>query len=676
MFVRKLNPEKFQKAYGGLYQQLYPWQDVVNPPFTSMWCVVEPGKVTQIHNHHEGETFFIVEGEGEITVENEAENVGTGDVIYFPPFVNHTLKNTSTTENLSFVSVFWEDMKSVAENAKAATNKTGTEAKKVLVIAALPTTNGDLHLGHLAGPFVSADLYTRYLKMRGTEAYLVSGTDDYQSYVPLKGENLELTASQILERFSKTILKTMQEVGMEIDFFLSPYQHSDYHQFVQELFLKLYREGKIIVKETPSLYCESCDRYIFQAYVQGQCPHCGAGSDGNGCEACGRPNDCIDLSDPICKTCQNKPIEKPLAKFYFSLSHYESELRDYYQNVQMSAHMGSICEGMLGDGLPEVVVSHPTDWGVSIPVEGFEGQCIEPYFDVTASFLFVAQKLKELKGKLTDIPDFWHAEDARIVQFCGIDNAYVVGVMMPALLLASDPTIKLASGFITNEFYRLEGLKFSTSRGHLIGGSEFLQQFSSDVVRFYVSYDRPEIEQTSFSQTEFEQTIERELIGEWTQWLRAVNTKVSNEYNGIVPEPGAWTNSHRIFYQELHQLTKAVTSAYELETFSPQKATRSLCELVRTARRFGLSEDYLKQLNGKENERRTAIALELAAVKALALLAAPIMPNFTTQLWQQLGYETPLFQGTWEETPHFIPGGQKIGNLPQINQFTQKTAIV
>ncbi len=673
MFVRKVNPDEFQECYDTLCQELYPWQDVVNPPFNSMRCVVEPGKITHIHNHHEGETFFILEGEGKIAVGNETETVGAGDVIYLPPFLNHTLENTSAQNKLSFITVWWEDMKLAAERAKMTTDKTRVvSGKNVLVAPPPPTPNGDLHLGHLSGPYIGADIYTRYLKLRGVNAFYTCGAHDNEGYVLTTAERLGLTGRELADKSSDAIRSTLKKAKIEVDHYWRPDNSPEYLDFIHGFFKKLYSEGKIVKKETPSFYCKSCRKYLFQSFVEGKCPQCGSTSQANSCETCGRSNHYNDLIDPQCKSCGDKPVERPLAKFYFPLKPYEKQLREYYKTVKMDPRLRAICERSLLDGLPERAITQVTNWGVSVPMEGFEDQRFDPWFELAAGqCLFGTQQLSRSLEQTSGWERFWKAEDGNVVQFFGFDNGYFYALLFPALLLAYDSSINLPKVFVNNEFYRLEGDKFSTSRGHAIWGSDFFDQFSADTVRFYLAHTRPETQQTNFSQAEFERTVQRELKDEWNQWLEEISAKLQEEYDGVVPEPGAWTDNHRIFYRELSKFIEEVEFAYEAESFSPQKATRMLCELVRTARRFGAAENYLRGIETKKDELRTSIALELAAIKTLTLLTAPIMPDFATRLWQQLGDGTTLFEGNWKKAPEFVSAGRKLDDFPLINPLPQ-----
>jgi methionyl-tRNA synthetase len=535
--------------------------------------------------------------------------------------------------------------------------------RKVLIMAPPPTPNGDLHIGHLSGPYLRADIFSRYLKMRGIEAFYLTGADEHQSYVAYKAEQVGLSPAETANKFSKAMLETLQSARIEPDIFSRP-SRSPYHdRLVQKFVEQLYAAGKLFAKDSPSLYCETCERYLFEAYVSGKCPHCGEGAGGNGCEACGRPNDCVDLREAVCNDCGQTPVVRTFKRLYFALSEYRQELKDYSRTVEMSAHMRVLYEQMLEAGLPDISMSHLSDWGIPVPVAGFEGQRLYVWLEMAPGLLAASEELSAQLGLGGGWQDFWKADESEVVIFCGFDNSYFYSMLFPALFMAFDPQIKLPVAYLVNEFYRLDGLKFSTSRNHVIGGREMLSRVSVDTVRFYLAYNGPEAEQTNFTMNEYEVTVQRELIEGWQVWLEELGRKIQTDYRGIAPEPADWTDEQRQFQESLKQLAEDVASAYEIKDFSPQRVTRLLIELVRRANHFGKTQDRLQQVSGRQGEAQTSIALELAAAKTLALLCAPIMPDFAEALWQDLGCETPLFKASWEEHAWLVPGGTRLGEL-------------
>lgn len=451
-----------------------------------------------------------------------------------------------------------------------------------------------------------------------------------------------------------------------MNIFMNPDTSPHFVPLVLDFFDRLYTGGHIVLRETDSPYCEGCARYLFEADVSGKCGHCGVGVTGNTCEECGRVNDCRDLVGPTCNGCKKPASTRPVKRLVFPLAPWAEKLARYHEKTVMSPHLRAFCEKYIADGLPEVAVSHPSTWGIPVPDVGvpeLEGQKLYVWFEMAMRYFAYAQHINDKTGADGDWSRFWKSADAEVVMFFGFDNSFWYTCMVPALQLAYDGDVKPPTAFVTNEFYRLDGLKFSTSRGHSILGREMLAAAPRDMVRFYLGYSGPERAQTNFTIAEFEDTVQRELVGGWQPWLEALKAKVDAECDGAVPDTGDWTSEQLHFYRGLRRSIADAAEALTPATFSPQRLTRVLCELVREADRFGHAEEFWKSLESRSQERRTSIALELVAAKTLAFLSAPLMPGFAQRLWTDLGLEGEVAAGSWEDDPSWLPGGRKLGAL-------------
>ena len=658
MFIQKLDPAKLIEAYNIKCQFVYPWEGVVTPPFGGGWAIIEPGGETKHHNHQEGETFIIVQGRGEMRIGDEVTEVGPGTVVYQPPYNGHIIRNTSETENLVFFGLYWED-RNLWEGRKEDEVLAAPRPRRALVTAAPPTPNGSIHLGHLSGPYLAADVLTRYLRLRGVDAVFGCGTDDHFSHVATKAQELGLAPRESADRLAADIARSFEAAGIRPDLFLGP-TAPVYEALVKDFFVRLHADGRLIEKEAPAPYCEHCQLYLFEAHIRGGCPHCGGETGGYCCEDCGRPND-SDLSDPVCTHCGNRPTQRLYKRLYFPLSRYEKQLKDFYLHVGMNTHLRSLLERVLAAGAPDMPATHPADWGFPVPVPGYEGQVISVWFETAPRYLAYAQELAGRAGG--DWSAYWKDGEAQVVQCFGCDNGFLYAMYIPALLLAYDAGIRLPAAYVMNEFYRLDDLKFSTTRRHAIWAQAMLAEVPRDLVRFYLAHTRPETDSTNFTMAEFEETVERELIGSWQAWLAELGGRIESERGGEVPWTGDWTEEHRRFYQRLESLIAETAQGYEARTFSLQRVTRTLSELVRTTRRFARGEEHWRGVAHRSEERRTSLALEALAAKALAVMVSPIMPELAARLWHDLGFDTPLSEAGWEERPAWIHGGQKLRGL-------------
>jgi methionyl-tRNA synthetase len=543
--------------------------------------------------------------------------------------------------------------------------------KKVLVMGSPPTPNGDLHIGHLAGPYLRSDILTRYLRMRGVDAYFFTGSDEHQSYVAFRAEQLGLDPFEAAEMFDQTISETLEAAQINIDVYSVPRRLPYHSDMVRDLFESLYSRGKLVAKEEPCLYCETCQQYLFEVYVHGKCPHCGANSAGCACETCARPNNCTDLEDPACNRCGQKPGVRRFTRLYFPLSQSEEQLRRYHESAHMSPHMRSVCEQMLAEGLPDIPVTHFTDWGVPVPLPEFAGQCFYVWFEMVAGELAATQDMCERLGLTGGWEQFWTSDQADVVKFFGCDNSYFYGVLAPAVAMTYNPEINPPNIFVNNEFYRLDGLKFSTSRKHAIWGADILKRTSVDALRFYLSYTAPETEQTNFTMNEYESTVQREIVEGFEAWLHDLGDRIAAYSDGLAPAAPVWDREHDQFFSALKRFHDEVAASYEPRSFSNHRAACLLIELVRAARQFGRAvrdEDKRPVTHAKYS---TGIALELAAAKSLAILSAPIMPGFAANLWRALGFETPV---CWESAPTCVAPGTRIERMTATH-FTEAVMV-
>lgn len=662
MHLARIDRARCQEAYDILCHGAFPWSET-QPPFGATWCVVEPHKTCRAHKHQEHEVFFIARGEGVMRVDGETRRVRAGDTVFMKPFQVHEITNPSDTEDLLILDVIWERMEEASlANRGQVEARTGRRAD-VFITATPPTPNGDLHLGHLSGPYLGADFHLRYLRMRGVEAHHITGSDDHQSYVQVVAADRGTTPETVARGFADDIAQTLAAAGVEVSHFARPRQSPHHRRMVQELFSRLDEQGDLVARQAPTLYCEDCRRFLFEGHVQGTCRHCASGCDGNVCEACGRPNDCVDLIDPHCRHCGGEPVTRTCERFYFRLPRFAERLTEFHREVEMGPHLSSLCEHMVRDGLPEIAVSQVGDWGIPVPVEGFEDQRIFVWFEMAPGYLAAAADLADGSPSLDGWRDLWVSPDRDVVQFFGFDNGYFHAVLFPAVYMAFDSEIRLPRAFVTNEFYRYRGSKFSTSRNHAMWARELLERVPQDHARFYLAWDRPETAQNDFHLEELEETVRRELIEGWDPWLRGLGDTLRDELGGQIPGTGAWTAEHQLFYDDLLRLTAEAAAAYELSGFSPQRVARVVSELVRRARRFGSAERSWAGLPSRREEWRTAVALEVLAAKTLALLVAPLMPRFAGRLWHDLGFEGGVGAMRWEDEPAPVPGGQRMRGL-------------
>ncbi|MFF8946819.1 class I tRNA ligase family protein [Streptomyces sp. NPDC014864] len=493
------------------------------------------------------------------------------------------------------------------------------------ITATPPTPNGELHVGHLAGPYLAADVLRRFTLAEGEPVLMTTGLDDHQSYVATRGLLDGLTGEEVADLNGERIARGWDLAEAAFDRVVAPRRDPGYTEFVQAFFQKLHDNGVLVPRTRPLPYCVPCDRWLYEAYVTGGCPHCGAGSNGNACEPCGRPNDCGDLTDPHCVVCGAAAELRPQTRLYLPLAPFADRLARFWRDTPMPPHLRALCERMLGDGMPEIAVSHPSDWGVPVPVSGFEDQRIFVWCEMAPGYLlqYAPESARPAAGP---------------VQFFGFDNGYFHAVLFPALYLAWDPELPLARAFVVNEFYRLEGRKFSTSRRHAVWALAALKEGGADALRLQVLRDRPHGRQTSFSDGDLARA-RAHLDTLWNGWLNRLVEAVHAETGGVVPDLRPAGPGWELLEGRLTRLCGELREAYSVEGFDTRRAVDLLDETVRCAADFGHVHRHERERPAGRDAYRAALAGELAVASALAAWAAPVVPAGAARLSEVLGWD-------------------------------------
>jgi len=618
--------------------------------------------------HHEGETWIVLEGRAVLTVDRTTQEVGPGDTVFLPPFRSHTLHNPSAADRVVFLTVWWEDAALTREHRRPDEHDHGArdararedDQPRVVVNVGPPTPNGDLHLGHLAGPCVAADVYCRALRLEGVDASLVTGTDDNQSYVAGEALQTGRTPTDVADDFAARIRASLASADIHPEVFLRPTHTEGYTEAIQGVFERLHRAGYLVAKEAPCLRDPDDGRYLFEFYVGGTCPHCGASAGGGGCEECYQPNDVHDLGDPRTTLGDKVPVRGTVTRLVIPLADHEELIRAWLDDATLPPHLRALAEGALATGLPDFPATHPHEWGIPCTVAGFEDQIISSYVEVAYGNLVAVREQARSNGLPMQTGSLTPADAPEIVQLVGLDNGLLYALILPTLLKLEDPSFSPPNTYLINEFYLLEGLKFSTSRGHAIWIRDICEREPSDLVRFYVCHTRPEHSRTSFTESAYRRFVDESIRGDWGDWLEDLDARLRVTRDGLAPEPGYWMPEHKEFLAILEATTHSLREAYNARSFSTRQATRALLTLVDEARAFAASQRHFAAVPKRTNELRTAQALELAAARLLALGVAPIMPRFAERLFRGLGETHPVSEANWPEGHGWVAAGTAI----------------
>ena len=609
MTIRKFVREALEsEPHGVLFKDLYPWDAIEDTPFGASLAVVQPGGRTMQHGHD------------------------PADVVYLRPRCLHDLRNDSDTEDLVFVSVFWDA--SARPRADAGTPR--------LIAPSPPTPNGPLHLGHLAGPYLAADALRRYYRARGVPAAFVCLIDDHQSYVLDRARAEGRQPGELAADFGGRIAGALARLGAAPDAVVSPSRDEAYRAAVLARFARLLEGGKLEARAVEVLACDRCELPLYDSFDAGACPACGAASYGVLCEACGAPNDPAQLGDPVCDLCGGAPARREAIRLFLPIAPYAERLADYHARLRLSPKLRRLAARWLARPAP-VPASQESPWGISIAGLGggrFAGQVISPWLEVALAGGYLEERV---------------APGARVHHLFGYDNAFLYLIHDPAASLALDPDAELPAALVANEFLLQGDEKMSTSAG-APGADDVLARVPADLLRLYLARIRPEEARTSASLPAAQ--VYLTLVAQhWQGWLARLGACLAAEAGSAAPAPAnpslaPWSAEQAAFLARLGELAARARDAYE--DGSLKEAAAVLHELAERAAAFGATQLHLAGEPSLAGQRATGLALELAAARTLAVIAAPLMPAFAERLWRCLGGGGPI--EWWDDAQPVAPG--------------------
>ncbi|MBD5346663.1 MAG: methionine--tRNA ligase [Bacteroides sp.] len=523
---------------------------------------------------------------------------------------------------------------------------------RTLITTALPYANGPVHIGHLAGVYVPADIYARFLRLRGEDVVMIGGSDEHGVPITLKARKEGVTPQDIVDRYHTIIRDSMKELGVTFDVY-SRTTSDIHHDTASEFFRHLYDNGKFIVKTSLQPYDEQAGEFLADRYVVGTCPKCGKdGAYGDQCEACGSSLSATELINPR-SALTNSPITmRETTHWYLPLDQYEEALRKWILDghKEWKTNVYGQCKSWLDAGLQPRAVSRDLKWGVPVPVEGAEGKVLYVWFDAPIGYI---SNTKEI------LPDtwetYWKDPSTRIINFIGKDNIVFHCIVFPAMLMAYGDGFQLPDNVPANEFLNLEGDKISTSRNWAVWLHEYLKDFpgKQDTLRYVLTANAPETKDNDFTWADFQARNNNELVAILGNFVNRALVLTHKYCGGLVPAPGELTSAEHQLFADARAAAAALTDA--LETFHFREALRQAMELARIGNRYLQETEPWKAAKTDPSRVDTILwaALELCA--SIAIAFEPFTPfaasklagmlGMTEMKWNMLGAETILTPG-------------------------------
>ncbi len=532
--------------------------------------------------------------------------------------------------------------------------------KRTLVTSALPYANGPVHIGHLAGVYVPADIYVRYLRLKKQEVLFIGGSDEHGVPITIRAKKEGITPQDVVDRYHTLIRDSFREFGISFDVY-GRTSSEIHHETASEFFRTLYDKGEFVEKSSMQYYDEEAQTFLADRYITGECPHCHAeGAYGDQCEKCGTSLSPTDLINPKSAISGSKPVMRETKHWYLPLDKHEAWLREWIleNHKEWRHNVYGQCKSWLDMGLQPRAVSRDLDWGIPVPVEGADGKVLYVWFDAPIGYISNTKQL---------LPDswekWWKDSDSRLIHFIGKDNIVFHCIVFPAMLKAEGSYI-LPDNVPSNEFLNLEGDKISTSRNWAVWLHEYLRDFEGkqDVLRYVLTANAPETKDNDFTWRDFQARNNNELVAVYGNFVNRALQLTQKYYNGVVPACGELTDYDRDTLNEFKDVKVKVEEL--LDNFKFRDAQKEAMNLARIGNKYIADCEPWKVIKTDPERVKTIIYISLQLTANLAIAFEPFLPfsserlrqmlNMETFEWAQLGSTELLKEGHQLNTPSLL----------------------
>ena len=538
--------------------------------------------------------------------------------------------------------------------------------KKAIITSALPYSNGEIHIGHVASTYLPADVTTRFLKQNGVEAYYVCASDDFGTPILIQSEKLGQTPQEYVSHWNKRDYEDFTAFDIDFDFFYKTSSDENI-SFVQEIFEKLQKNGHIYEKEIIQFFCETDKKFLPDRFVKGTCPYCNAEDQYSDlCEKCGRVPE--EIGSPHCSICGQTPIKKSTNHYFFKLKNFADSLLDYLTNSPyLQKDVKKYVENWIKEGLVDWDITRDISWGVPVPIEGLKNKVFYGWFD--NHLAYISSTLKFLNDKNIDGKTFWNEAD--IYHFIGKDIVYHHYLFLPAMRLGIDKEFKLPDYIPTRGHLTLQGKKISKSRNWYIGLKDFLEVFPADYLRFYlISINPYSQDDLNFDWEQFSTKINSELIGNLGNLVNRVLGFTTKSFDGIVPEPEEFDEKDKESEKKIKSLAEDVSKLMQENYLD--RALKKLMEFSAHFNQYFQHKEPWKKGPGTN----TCIYLSVSAVRSLAICLQSFLPKSSQKIWDQLGLNGNISEIDWAAMSELsLKSGHKIGTVTPIFSKIEPSVI-
>jgi methionyl-tRNA synthetase len=501
---------------------------------------------------------------------------------------------------------------------------------RYLVTSALPYANGKLHVGHVAGAYLPADIFVRYLRLKEEDVIYICGTDEHGTPISISADKEGISPSEVVKRYHDSIKEAFDGIGIEFDNF-SGTAREDHHKLSQEFFTNLHDKGFITPKSTLQFYCHHDKRYLPDRYVEGTCPKCGAsGARGDQCDACGQIYDTTSLKQPTCKICGNQPEIRETKHWFLQLAKFTEQMKDWISHKDYwRENVRNFMLNLLDQGLIERSITRDLSWGVPVPLDEAVGKVLYVWFDAPIGYISSTIEWAKRIGQPDLWKDYWLSEDTQLIHFIGKDNIIFHALIWPAMLMGQDKKYCLPHDIPANEFMNLEGDKISTSRDWAVWVDEFVKVFPGEYLRYYLAVNAPESKDSDFSFKDFQQKVNGELnnvLGNLANRMLSFSMKY---FEGMVEKVELTQQSIDVL-KEADDLLMEIDKSYQ--EYQVKKNCKLIMDMARLGNKYFDERQPWKQIKEDRQSVKETLWVSMLLLHKVSIALTPIMPKSMNQL--------------------------------------------
>ncbi|MEI6696870.1 MAG: methionine--tRNA ligase [Bacteroidota bacterium] len=543
--------------------------------------------------------------------------------------------------------------------------------KRYTVTSALPYANGPIHIGHLAGVYVPADIYVRFLRSIGEDVIFIGGSDEHGVPITIKARQLGVSPQEIVDKYHAIIKQSFQEFGVSFDIY-SRTSSKIHHETADEIFRKLYYKGDFIEKLSMQYYDEQNKQYLADRYITGTCPHCSnEKAYGDQCEKCGTTLNATDLINPRSAISGNAPVLKETRHWFLPLENYEAFLKEWIlvgHKEDWKTNVYGQCKSWLDQGLQARAVTRDLDWGVKLPpeIEGSEGKVLYVWFDAPIGYISATKELTP------DWEKYWKDKETKLVHFIGKDNIVFHCIIFPAMLKAEGSYI-LPDNVPANEFMNLEGDKISTSRNWAVWLHEYLTEFpdKQDELRYVLCANAPETKDNDFTWKDYQAKNNNELLAIFGNFVNRAMVLTHKYFNGVVPPLGELNDADKATIEDIRLFPSKI--AKSIETYRFREALNEMMNLARLGNKYLTENEPWKVFKTDEARVKTVLNISLQICANLGIVCEPFLPFTAAKLSNMLNISFPK----WKEAGTFniLPKNHQLGEAAFLFQRVEDAEI-